>query len=540
MTDIALPLPVAAEHAPDNKWMVAISISFGAIMATVDLSIVNVALPQIRGSIGASIDQMAALATSFAIAQVIVMPLTAFLGRFFGQKRVYLFCLGLFLVGSAICGMARTLTQLVLARALQGLGGGALQPTQQAILRQTFPMREQGMAMAVFAMAVMIGPALGPSLGGWIVDNWSWPWIFYINLPVGVIGILMVSRFVHEPEDIRAANKAAAERMRGNLDWAGIAFMSVGLASMQYVLEEGTRNDWFQSTAITLATAVAVFSLVAFFVQEFRTPHPAVNLRLFRNGIFSSATVIGGIMFAILMGNMFLLPVFMQELLGYTALQSGWALMPRSLVMMVATPIVGKLYNRVPPPLLIGLGVIGVAWGSWAMGHFTLQTTPSDITASLVMQGVGFALLFVPLTTVAMSHIARNDIADASGLNSLVRQLGGSIGLAVFTTMLTRWSMQAGAAIGTHIDVTRPQVRYEMTLLKGLFQMRGMDAVHAQSAALTMLQRQVAGQAAVIAFDKTFIFGAGLMVLLFPLVFMLRRADNTDEDISTPAAAVEA
>jgi multidrug efflux pump subunit AcrA (membrane-fusion protein) len=348
-----------------------------------------------------------------------------------------------------------------------------------------------------------------------------------------VIGILMVSRFVHEPEDIRAANKAAAERMRGNLDWAGIAFMSVGLASMQYVLEEGTRNDWFQSTAITLATAVAVFSLVAFFVQEFRAPHPAVNLRLFRNGIFSSATVIGGIMFAILMGNMFLLPVFMQELLGYTALQSGWALMPRSLVMMVATPIVGKLYNRVPPPLLIGLGVIGVAWGSWEMGHFTLQTTPSDITASLVMQGVGFALLFVPLTTVAMSHIARNDIADASGLNSLMRQLGGSIGLAVFTTMLTRWSVQAGAAIGTHIDVTRPQVRYELTLLKGLFQMRGMDAIHARSAALTMLQRQVSGQAAVIAFDKTFIFGAGLMVLLFPLVFMLRRADNTDEDVST-------
>ena len=308
---------------PDNKWLVAASISFGAIMATIDISIVNVALPQIRGSIGASIDQMTALGTSFAIAQVIVMPLTAFLGRFLGQKRVYLFCLGLFLVGSMLCGLAHTLPQLIAARALQGLGAGALQPSQMAILRQTFPPKEQGMAMAVVGMVVVIGPAIGPTLGGWIVDNWSWPWIFYINLPVGILGILATSRFVHEPEDIRAANRAQAEVMRRNLDWQGIAYMSVGLAALQYVLQEGNRNDWFDSKTITLATIVAVAGIVAFVVQELRAPAPAVNLRLFRDPTFTSATLIGGIMFANLMANMFLLPVFMQELLGLHRAQVG-------------------------------------------------------------------------------------------------------------------------------------------------------------------------------------------------------------------------
>jgi DHA2 family multidrug resistance protein len=536
MASASVPLAtaVAEPRTTDNKWLVALSISFGAIMATIDLSIVNVALPQIRGSIGASIDQMAALATSFAIAQVIVMPLTAFLGRFFGQKRVYLFCLGLFLLGSAVCGMARSLTQLVLARSLQGLGGGALQPTQQAILRQTFPLREQGMAMAVFAMAVMIGPALGPSLGGWIVDNWSWPWIFYINLPVGVLGILMVTRFVHEPEDIRAANLIAAKRMRGNLDWLGIAFMSMGLATTQYVLEEGTRNDWFESRTITIAIVVAIASLAGFLIQEFRSPAPAVNLRLFRNGVFSSATLIGGMMFAILMGNMFLLPVFTQELLGYTALQSGWSLMPRSLVMMLATPIVGRIYNHVSPRILIGLGVIGVGLGAWQMGQFTLQTTPGDITGALVIQGVGFALLFVPLTTVAMSHIARADISDASGLNSLVRQLGGSIGLAIFTTLLTRWGVQAQAGIGAHLNPARPEVSSAIAQMTALFAQRGMDPVAAHRAALAALATRVAREAEVVAFDKTFVLGAALMVLLLPLVLMLRRARESGEGEAAP------
>ena len=522
MPALALPLE-ARPGTSDNKWLVTASISFGALMATIDLSIVNVALPQIRGSIGASIDEMAALATSFAIAQVIVMPLTAFLGRFFGQKRVYLFCLGLFLFASMLCGMARSLVQLVVARAFQGVGAGVLQPTQLAILRQTFPPREQGMAMAMFAMVAVIGPAIGPTLGGWIVDNWSWPWIFFINLPVGLLGILMVSRFVHEPDDLRVANRAAASLARRNLDWIGIALMSVGFATLQYVLEQGPREDWFDSPLITVLVAIAAGSLIGFVIREFRAPAPAVNLRLFRDPVFSSATAIGGVMFAILLGNMFLLPVFMQELLGFTALQSGWAMMPRSLVMLIAVPIVGRLYNHVSTRVLVGLGVLGVAIGSWQMGDFTLATSPGDVMLSMMVQGVGFSLLFVPLTTVAMSHVERTLIADASGLNTLLRQLGGSIGLAVFTTLLTRYMATAQAAIASHLDPTRPEVAARVAMIERGLMQKGMTAGAAHAAALRALAGMVARQAELVAFDKSFQLGGIAMLALLPLVFFLRQ-----------------
>src|SRR5712692_6435498 len=234
------------ERPPVNKWLVTLSITFGTLMGAIDASIVNVAVPHLMGSLGVTVEQITWVTTGFVIATVMVMPLTGFLARLFGQKRVYMTCLLLFVVGSALCGMARTLPLLVFFRILQGAGAGALQPTEQAILRQTFPPKEQGMAMALFGMAVVLGPAFGPTLGGYIIDNYSWPWIFYINVPVGVFALFMVTRFVPDPEDIRAANRALAERQRKHMDWIGIALLSVGLAALQYVLEEGGRNDWFE------------------------------------------------------------------------------------------------------------------------------------------------------------------------------------------------------------------------------------------------------------------------------------------------------
>jgi DHA2 family multidrug resistance protein len=515
--------PLAAQPAADNKWMVAASISFGALMATIDLSIVNVALPQIRGSIGASIDEMASVATSFAIAQVIVMPLTAFLARFFGQKRVYLFCLGLFVAASVLCGMSRSLVQLVIARAIQGVGAGVLMPTQMAILRQTFPPREQGMAMAMFAMVAVVGPAIGPTLGGWLVDNWSWPWIFFINIPVGFLGIVMVARFVHEAPEFRHISAETRAQMRRTIDWLGIGLMSLGFACMQYVLEQGPREDWFSNPFIAVLTAVAGFSLVGFVVRELRVRAPAVNLSLFRDSVFTSGTAIAGVMFAILMANMFLLPVFMQELLGFTALQSGLALMPRSLVMLVATPIVGRLYNVTSPRLLVALGLIGVAAGSWQMGGYTLQTGTHDIVLGMVIQGVGFSLLFVPLTTVALSHVERRFIADASGLNSLVRQLGGSVGLAIFTTLLARFVVRAHDSLIADIDPSRLVVSTRMMGMERAFMARGMDAASAHGAALAAMAAMVGRQAQLIAFDKSFQLSALCMAALLPLTLLLRQ-----------------
>jgi DHA2 family multidrug resistance protein len=291
---------------------------------------------------------------------------------------------------------------------------------------------------------------------------------------------------------------------------------------MQYVLEQGPREDWFDSPMITVLVLVAVGSLAGFVARELMTRAPAVNLSLFRDPVFSSGTMIGGVMFAILMANMFLLPVFMQELLGFTALQSGLALMPRSLVMLVATPIVGRIYNFTSPRLLVALGLIGVAAGSWQMGSFTLQTDVHDIVLAMLVQGVGFSLLFVPLTTVALSHVERRDIPDASGLNTLVRQLGGSIGLAIFTTLLTRYVAIARDSIAAHLDPTRPEVTRRVTAMVRAFMQRGMDAGSAHAAAMRALGGAVARQAQLVAFDKSFELSAVLMLVLLPLVFLLR------------------
>ena len=451
-------LTVSAPRPPVNKWLVTVSVTFGTLMGAIDSSIVNVAVPHLKGSLGATTEEITWVTTGFVIATVLVMPLTAFLGRLFGQKRVYMTALALFVIGSGLCGIARSLTSLVLFRIVQGLGAGALQPTEQAILRQTFPPEEQGMAMALFGMAVMIGPAVGPSLGGYIVDHYSWPWIFYINLPVGVFALFMVQRFVQEPEDIRAANLAAAAQQRKNIDWAGIGLLAMGLASMQYVLEEGQRNNWFESQLITGLALLALFALAAFVIRELTAPVPAVNLSLFKDPIFLSGTLVGAVMFAMLLSLTFLLPVFMQELLGFTAMQSGLALMPRSLAMMVAMPIVGRLYNRVSPRLFVAFGIFLFFISAVMMSHYTLDTTSADVVLVLAIQGVAFACLFIPLTTVALSTIPRPKLSDATGLNSLLRQIGGSIGLATFASLMPRYFMQAMYGILPHFVAGRPQV----------------------------------------------------------------------------------
>ncbi|HEY3449951.1 MAG TPA: DHA2 family efflux MFS transporter permease subunit [Myxococcales bacterium] len=499
------PTPIAG-RPPANKWVVTISVTFGTLMGTIDASIVNVALPHIRGSVGATLEEITWVITGFVVATVLVMPLTAFLGRFFGQKRVYLVSLVLFVIGSMLCGTARSLPELVTFRALQGLGAGALQPTEQAILRQTFPPEEQGMAMALFGMAVMIGPAVGPTLGGFIVDNYSWPWIFYVNLPVGLLGLFMVSRFVHEPEDVRQAFREQAAAQRKNLDWQGIALMCVGLGGLQYVLEEGQRYDWFDSSTITATSLVAAFALAAFAVRELTAPVPAVNLRLFKDKVFLSGTLIGAVMFAMLMANMFLLPVFMQTLLGFTALQSGVALMPRVLVMMVFTPVVGRLYNRLSPRAVVGVGIVAFAIGAWQMSHFTAATGMGQIVGAIMIQGVGFSCLFVPLTTVALATIERARLTDATGLNSLFRQIGGSVGLAVFATLLVRYSAAARVGLVPHLSATNPRIAARLARPGGLAALQGL----------------VEQQAAVLAFEKLFLLSGIAFLCVLPLLYLLR------------------
>jgi DHA2 family multidrug resistance protein len=431
----------------------------------------------------------------------------------------------IFLIGSALCGIADSLAALVIYRAIQGFGAGALQPTEQAILRQTFPPREQGTAMALFGMAVMLGPAIGPTLGGYIVDNYSWEWIFYINIPVGMLGLFMVASFVEEDEEVREANRELAAKQRANIDWSGIALMSVGLCLLQYVLEEGARNDWFEDRNIVICSVVSVICLVFFVVRELTAEVPVVNLTLFKDPVYTSGTLIGALMFAMLMGSMFLLPIFMQELMGFTAMQSGMALMPRVIVMMIASPIVGRLYAFVSARILVGCGVGFFCIGAWQMSHFNLTITSHTIVSAIIIQGLGFACLFVPLTTTALASIPKHKMTDATGLNSLMRQIGGSVGLAIFATLLDRYGVIARASVGAHLTPTRPQVAERLLAVQRVYEAHGAPPAQASQLAFGSLVRSVAEQATVLSFDRLFMLCGILFLTVLPLLAFLKSAD---------------
>jgi DHA2 family multidrug resistance protein len=519
----------AVVRPPVNKWLVTISVTFGTLMGAIDASIVNVAVPHLSGSLGATIEQITWVTTGFVMATVLIMPLTGFLARMFGQKNVYLASLVLFIAGSVLCGFARTLPMLVFFRILQGFGAGALQPTEQAILRQTFPPQEQGMAMAVFGMAVVLGPAFGPTLGGYIVDNYSWPWIFFINVPVGIVSLLMVTRFVHEPEDVRIANYRMAEQQKKNMDWLGIALLFVGLGTLQYVLEEGNRNDWFNSFEISALALISIVAIAALVIRELSAPVPAADFSLFRDVVFLSGTLVGAVMFAMLMAVTFLLPLFMQLMLGYSATQAGLAMMPRSLAMIVCMPIIGRIYNKVSPRLVIGFGICLFAVTAWMMGHYTLATNTHDVVVVLIIQGVAFSCLFIPLTTLALSSIPRHRLADATGLNSLLRQVGGSVGLAVFATMLSRFATRTHGAMLEHINSANGAATARWAAIAGAVGRNGGSPANAQGMSARVIDGILRQQAMVLSFEKLFYLAGICFLCVLPLVFLLRAAPGGEK-----------
>lgn len=514
-------MSTAARLAPPNKWLVTLSVSFGTLMGSIDASIINVALPQIRGSLGATLQESTWASTSFIIAMVVVLPLTGFVGRLFGQKRAYLGCLALFIVSSLLCGLAWSLPSLVIFRAIQGLGAGALTPIEQSILRQTFPPEEQGMAMAVFTMVVVVGPTLGPTLGGYIVDNWHWSWVFLINLPLGSIGFLLVWHFVEESEEVRKAHRVAAESQRRHLDWSGIALMCVGLATLQYVLEEGQSQDWFESRKITVIALVAGLSLVAFVLRERNARVPAVDLSVFKDPVFSSGVVIGTLIFFIIIAEMFLLSLFMQEVLGFTATQTGMALAPRTLVMVMTMPIIGRLYGRVSPRWLLGAGLVFTCMGVYRISGLTLDTSTSDIVLALVLQGVGASLTFVPLNTMLFDNIPQKHMADAAGVNLMLRHVGSSLGLALFASLVPRYVTQASAALSSHVTAERPEAVAHLTQLRNGLIARGLDEVGAHEASLRLMADTVMRESMVIAFNRLFHLSALLFLATLPLLLFL-------------------
>ncbi len=520
----ASPAPGARGISSDNPWLVTIAVTVGTLMGALDTSIVNVALPYIRANLGVTITEVTWISTGYIIALVIIMPLTAWLGLTFGRKRVYMTCLAVFTLASFFCGSARSLMSLLIFRVIQGAGAGALQPTEQAILRETFPAEKQALAMSLYGLAVMIGPAIGPTLGGWITDNYNWPWIFYINIPIGIGGLWMVNRFVHDPPYFKA------QRGSAGVDAIGIALLSVGLASLQTVLEEGEINDWFNSNLILLLTFVAVFALVGFIWWELRCPKPAVDLSVLKNASFATGTFIGGILGVSLYASLFLLPLFMQELLQYPAMKSGLVLMPRSLVMVFLMPVAGLLYNRVGPRLMIfaGLAIAGTA--PIMMSHFTLQSAGPYLFWPQVVQGLGFVMIFVALSTAALSGIDRPRMTSATGLYNLVRQLGGSFGTAIFATMLARGQQTNHAILSSHLNPYNPVYSERFDAIRQGFVARGVNPWDADQKALKALDGIVSQQAAALSFERAFFIIGALFFMCLPLVFFLKGRPHKEAD----------
>ncbi len=499
-----------------NKWVVTVSITFGTLMGAIDSSIVNVAIPHMRGSLGASVDEITWVSTGYIIANVLVMPVVAWLGRRFGRKTVYQSCMVLFLVGSFFCGLSRSLGTLVFFRILQGAGAGGLQPTEQAILRETFPLEEQAMAMSLFGLAVMIGPALGPTLGGWIVDNYAWPWIFFINLPLGALGLLLVQRFVHDPAFLVEGRERAR---REPVDYPGFALLAVGIGAFQFLLERGDQDDWFQSRFIDALALLSLFALAAFVIRELTTAHPIVDLSVLKDRCFSTGTFIGAVLGLSLFGSLFMLPLFFQELRGLSAEQSGIELMPRTIVMIAAMPIAGLLFNRfgARPMIAIGLAIGGYA--AWTMKNFTLDSSLTDMVLPQVVQGVGFSLTFVALSTATLSHIPKPKMSAATGLYNLVRNLGASIGTAIVAVMFERSQAVARTGLVRNLAPTRPLVQERLHGIAAL--MSSHFGFSSSGGALRILDLVLARQVALIAFERVFAFIGITFLVSIPLVLVL-------------------
>ena len=471
-------------------------------MAIIDSTIVNVALQTMSGNLGATTDEIAWVVTAYILANVIIMPLNGWLTAMYGRQKFYATSIALFTVASFLCGIAGNIWLLVIFRVIQGIGGGALQPTAQAILFESYPPAKRGNAMAIFGLGAMVGPAIGPVLGGYIVDNWSWPVIFYINIPIGILAFVMTFLFIRDPRYI--------EKPKGGVDWPGLGLMTVGISAMQYVLERGQHDDWFDSDAILILTLAAVVTLTLFVWRELRTRNPVVDLFVFRSRSFTAGNIIGVVSGFGLFGLNLVLPLFFQSVLGFDALQAGLALLPGALATAVSMPIAGRLVNKIDSRLMIASGILIFGSASWWMGGLDQYSGYWDIFWPRALQGFALGFLFVPLSTATLAGVPRGELASASGVYTLIRQLGGSLGIAVLTTLLQRETAIAQQALAAGVTLASPAVR----------ELLNNPTTHAL--AIQQLNGMVELNATVIAYDYLFRVSAILFFLSIPTVFLLR------------------
>ncbi|MDB4873731.1 MAG: drug resistance transporter, EmrB/QacA subfamily [Gemmatimonadetes bacterium] len=512
--------PLHDEGDP-HKYIIAFAVVLAALMQVIDSSIVNVALPDMMGNLGASLDEIAWVSTGYILASVIIIPLTGWLGSFFGRKRYFVGSIIIFTAASVLCGASHSLSALIFWRIVQGLGGGALMTVSQAVLFEAFPRREAGTAMALFGLGVMVGPTIGPTLGGWLTDNYGWPWIFYINLPVGILAAVMIAAFVHDSE---YQEKPSA------IDYQGIALLAISVGALQYVLEHGQREDWFDSRLIVSLLTIGLVGGVALVWRELTTDHPVIDFRVLRHRQMWVGTLLGVVMGVGLYAMSFTLPVFLQSNLHMTAQQTGIVLLPGAIATALSMALVGRLTSRFDPRVLITIGALIFALAAWQLSKITGLSGGNDFFWPLIFRGVGLGFMFVPLTTVTLAQLSPRELPQGVGLYSFFRQLGGSFGIAGIATLLARYTTQMRAVLGDHIVAGDPTTVTRLNGLTAGMIARGADAWTARQRALALLDRQLIGQASVIAYGKIYVLAAALILLLIPLLLLVRETKGAGGD----------
>ena len=505
----------AAEwYSSVNPWLIAMAVMVATFMEVLDTTITSVALPNMAGSLSSTNEEATWVLTSYLVANAIVLPASGWFSLRFGRKRFLLICTGLFTAASFLCGLAPSMPALILARILQGAGGGALMPLSQAILLESFPREKQGMAMAMYGLGIVGAPVIGPYVGGWLTDNYSWRWIFNINIPIGVLAIFLMARYVEDPPYIKNSRP-------GTIDRIGFGLLTVWLATLQVVLDKGQEEDWFASTWITWFSIISVGALAVLIVRELRTPEPIVDLRVFRNRNFWVGTGMMTVLMAGVYSALAMLPLFLQTLLGYTSQSSGLATAPRGVGAMIAMPIVGVLMSYVDSKWLMSLGIACLAGSTLMLGNLTLDVSMAAIVWPNVLQGVGMALVMVPLMAISVGTLPNEKIGNASGIFNLMRILGGSIGISVSTTYLARMAQTHQANLVSHMTPYDPAFQQRLSgIAAGLSRYTAEPQAHMQ--AYGLLHGMLLQQAYLGAYVDLFCWTALIMALCLPGVWLLK------------------
>ena len=497
-----------------NPWVVTFSVMLATFMEVLDTTVVNVSIPHIAGNLAATNEEGTWVVTSYLVSNAIVLPISGWLANHIGRKRLLLMCVGGFTITSLCCGMAGSLSQLIIFRVLQGLTGGGLQPLAQAILLETFPKERHGHAMAAFGIGILLAPILGPTLGGWITDNYSWRWIFYLNLPVGILSLFLMNRFVFDPHYVK--------RGGGKVDLWGIGLLAVGIGSLQIVLDTGQRKDWFSSDYIRIFAALCIFGLVALIIRELMTDHPVVDLRVLKDRSYASGVFLITLLGFVLYASLVLLPLYLQELMGYPAYNSGLALSPRGIGALLFTPLAGHLTTKTDPRRLLLVGMILGSVTMFQLSGLNLQAGFWDIFWAQVLQGVALAFLFIPLMSLAMSHINPQKMGNATSIFNLMRNIGGSIGIAIMTTFLSRRTQLHQDHLVANVTAGSPQTLRLLEGMRANFYAHGADSVTASRKAVAAIYGLVQQHAAMLAFVEAFWLMGVVFLLMIPFLPILQ------------------